>query len=839
MRVFENSSLLGETLSVSGQALSDDRVIRKAFQATLENGDIRHLTRLPGSFSGIITQEHQTSAFADVGGQFPIYYTDTEVSSGALELARRSGADIDTTTIAARIAGLAPLTADYSYFRGIRRLKGGERLWQTADGTYVDQYEELVPKSDRSYIEAAMQSRQAIIEAIHNRTATRLCSDFSGGLDSTSVALAAAALHDQEVNAFVYYSRKYPEGDIDYARQFAALDKRIRLHAFQTNDSHVAYTNLNDISTIPFMPDEPYKGIAVQARELTRRHMVNDQESLYLNGVGGDALYDGMPYIADFLREDELQKAEKLSVLLGRLYLVDPDALFSGAVLQSNLTLPKAYEALAETLTDPSKWSFDTGWFSELSPAVQWLSRDARQAMAERAFKVGQAARDTMTSIGDYNAKFQIWDCGEAQRHHSFLLGKDIPVQAPFLDTNVVLAATSIPARFRNRIGTFKVFLRDTMQGIVPDEIFQQRKGKGNYSSEMYAGIRRAMPQILNLLADSRLAAMGVIVPTAVRRTLTSLDISSEFPLYGLATLLSAEVWLRQHEATAASAGLDELLPAQPQKASAVVPEAGESQHTAGQSDVFSRLFTIPEHIRVVSGPSQFVLFDTHMGIHTAGNASARAMLHILNLTGDPNDVVNGLCQQFLSVPRKQLETDVASFVQGMAARGFLQESAKFQPHDIIAWQENAEATAANAAELMRVRELSPQELFPLRPVERTLGEAALARAIELQKLNFGEMLQYIAQLKSAGLREATKQEALRNLIIMHRISGSVGRVACYERSLGAVLLGAQQKINIGWALGVTFGPLRSHAWPEAEGVPIKTRADEAIEGVYTKWLSC
>lgn len=49
------------------------------------------------------------------------------------------------------------------------------------------------------------------------------------------------------------------------------------------------------------------------------------------------------------------------------------------------------------------------------------------------------------------------------------------------------------------------------------------RSTKGNYLSEEYQGARLARGQLLALLDDARLADLGVIEPSAVRRSLEGL----------------------------------------------------------------------------------------------------------------------------------------------------------------------------------------------------------------------------------------------------------------------------------------------------------------------------
>ena len=78
----------------------------------------------------------------------------------------------------------------------------------------------------------------------------------------------------------------------------------------------------------------------------------------------------------------------------------------------------------------------------------------------------------------------------------------------------------------------------------MPSEVLGRRT-KGDYSAEAYCGARAASGALRVLLRDSRLAALGVLDPTAVRDAIDRMIAGVAVPLGPLHMVLATEVWLR------------------------------------------------------------------------------------------------------------------------------------------------------------------------------------------------------------------------------------------------------------------------------------------------------
>jgi hypothetical protein len=80
-----------------------------------------------------------------------------------------------------------------------------------------------------------------------------------------------------------------------------------------------------------------------------------------------------------------------------------------------------------------------------------------------------------------------------------------------------------------------------------------------------------------------------------------------------------------------------------------------------------------------------------------------------------------------------------------------------------------------------------------------------------------------------ATVEQATKQAE----IIRHVGDPYPNKVACLERTLSVALLGARQGLDIETHMGAGVDPIDFHAWPVAQGKPIRLEYDDAVIGRY------
>lgn len=123
--------------------------------------------------------------------------------------------------------------------------------------------------------------------------------------------------------------------------------------------------------------------------------------------------------------------------------------------------------------------------------------------------------------------------------------------------------------------------------------------------------------------------------------------------------------------------------------------------------------------------------------------------------------------------------------------------------------------------------------------LEKQTAQEALEEAVVLARQPFKEIARVITQRNTLATPLATPQEATRILGSIRQIppSYALGRVACLERTIAAVLCGAAQNKRIDMAIGVKLDPNAGHAWPAVAGTAIRLAADPQIAGQYHELL--
>jgi asparagine synthase (glutamine-hydrolysing) len=138
---------------------------------------------------------------------------------------------------------------------------------------------------------------------------------------------------------------------------------------------------------------------------------------------------------------------------------------------------------------------------------------------------------------------------GAALRQYTRVTARaGVSLQAPYLDDRVLEAVLSIRISDRMAVGRFKPVLTEAMRGIAPDSLLE-RKTKGDYSAELYSGLRRRKHRLLELCEGSRLAQLGLIDPDRLRAQLRAVHPDTR-PLASFEPTLGCERWLRSLRTT-------------------------------------------------------------------------------------------------------------------------------------------------------------------------------------------------------------------------------------------------------------------------------------------------
>ena len=96
-------------------------------------------------------------------------------------------------------------------------------------------------------------------------------------------------------------------------------------------------------------------------------------------------------------------------------------------------------------------------------------------------------------------------------------MATSLETRAPFLDTDVMELAFSLPGHLKVRGDQRKIVLKQALRGVLPDSIlFRKKEG---FSIPMKNWLRRELqPLMRDLLSDQRLRRRGLFEPREVAR---------------------------------------------------------------------------------------------------------------------------------------------------------------------------------------------------------------------------------------------------------------------------------------------------------------------------------
>lgn len=135
-----------------------------------------------------------------------------------------------------------------------------------------------------------------------------------------------------------------------------------------------------------------------------------------------------------------------------------------------------------------------------------------------------------------------------------------VEVRLPFLDRRVIDFLLAVPARVRFRDGWIKWILRESMRGILPEEV-RQRTSLAHFAELQHRGLRdREKSRVLGLLAGSRVVQSGLASGDGLRAEWEAYWSSTDrlAPPHRLIGFLCAESWLRSREEVSNPTASDE-----------------------------------------------------------------------------------------------------------------------------------------------------------------------------------------------------------------------------------------------------------------------------------------
>jgi asparagine synthase (glutamine-hydrolysing) len=346
---------------------------------------------------------------------------------------------------------------------------------------------------------------------------------FSGGMDSTSVALLAEPLlaaRGERLEALSHVYSRDPVLATEREYIECALEGRraLRHHALPSDDM----LRWDDFDAMPPL-DEPGTGIAFHRQSTALADLARDAGAdTILGGDGADHLFAHPPSVlaAELLRKGRFAHALRV--------------IREHAAATTSSSWTHLRETLRAVLPTPRSRhrALASMRFTDV-PA--WFTRDyaKQQQLAERTAKWGSVfmhgrrfAADDMAQLG---GDWFNWNIAAP---------RGILLTQPFFDRRVMSLVLGLPARFHEAPRPMKPLLAAAMSGVLPEKIIHRsRKAHFGALIEGYARNRGALERLVRDAPESifdRTALADAVESTALglygdAMTLGRLDLTLAF----------------------------------------------------------------------------------------------------------------------------------------------------------------------------------------------------------------------------------------------------------------------------------------------------------------------
>lgn len=460
-------------------------------------------------------------------------------------LATLTGSGIDEESLALQLLtpGAPWPLSDVCPWLRVTALASGHYLHIRGDGTASPVRWWTPPEPDRPLASGADVLREALTTAVQARTSHpgTVSADLSGGMDSTSLCFLAASQRTQLVT---YHHRPLDPSNDDraWAARYAAElpDARHVIESPGTAPSWYAgaLTPSTDV-------EGPYPLIRTRAKlEHLARQMSAQGSTRHLQGIGGDELFHARASCVHALARTRPLRSVRTARVIKSMHR------WSTATILRYLAGGTSYAtwlaSSASCLTGAGQRSAATGPDWEVAPAMPpWASTDSVDSVRRRVRAAASSGPDPLAPLPVHHEMLRAAQvCGAMTRRASRVTEEfGVDYEAPFLDDRVIEATMSIRLEDRITAGSYKPVLTAAMRGIVPGHTLG-RGTKGDYSEELYDGLRHHRHELLELCEDSYLVRMGLVDGAALRNLLTGLHANTR-PFMAFDPTLACESWLR------------------------------------------------------------------------------------------------------------------------------------------------------------------------------------------------------------------------------------------------------------------------------------------------------
>lgn len=456
-------------------------------------------SNLEGEFAFAVWDEAEASLFCarDRFGIKPFYYSDQDGFAFASSQGALLGAGVDRAVDEARIAdylvGL-PFAQDQTVYRSIRRLAPGSWLRARKDGVQIGRYYALEARTPQARSDAVEAFGALFEDAVARRLDQGAGVMLSGGLDSSSIAAAAARCAAKDPCPPVALSMVF-EGrpEVDERRHIEAVLEGRMLRAQWLSSQDVAL--LDDLEEIVEQQGAPYQApthhfsrhLYVAAREQGAR--------VVLDGHGGDETVSfGYGRLSELARDGKWLTLWREASGVAQTFGVSASELFAayaGAVGPGRLARRFVARLSPRVRTDGTAWrrAVDPNLALRCGLVDRWRQHVAH-APATCADEASLHHR-TLTQA-NHSAAFEVLDQAAS--------AAGVEARYPFWDRRLVEFCLSLESVEKLRGGYARRILRQSMASVLPDSV-RLRRDKVDFRPQVARSLTARPEQMSQLLA--------------------------------------------------------------------------------------------------------------------------------------------------------------------------------------------------------------------------------------------------------------------------------------------------------------------------------------------------
>jgi asparagine synthase (glutamine-hydrolysing) len=519
-----------------------------------EYGD-RCVEHLRGMFAFAIWDARKSELFIarDRLGVKPLYYTQT--ADGSFYFASEIKALFEVEAIKPQLnfnalpdylANHAP-SGEATLFSGIKRLLPGHTLLWRDGVVEIKQYWQLSfePKEDgRSDADYVAEWSELFRQSVK----LRLMSDvplgmfLSGGIDSSAIAAVMSGMVGEPIKTFSVAFAEREANELQYARLVAK--------AFKTNHHEVVVSPENFFAALPELiwhEDEPIahpSSVALYfVSQLAAKHV-----KVVLTGEGSDELLAGYGRYRKTILNLKLGSRYERLLPSGIRNAVrrQIDGLSNRSRLKQKLQ--RSFLALAPDLENIY---FDNFAVFPRAMQRQLLTAEAAERIGDDASNPYSVMRQALDESDATSLLNQLLCVDMKTYLHELLMKQDqmsmaasIESRVPFLDHKLVEFSAALPERMKLRGAQTKFVLRESMRGLLPEEILS--RPKMGFPVPVGAWFRGAFRNVVDeYVLSERALGRGIFAPAFVHSLVRRHQDGGENHSERLWALVNFEIWQR------------------------------------------------------------------------------------------------------------------------------------------------------------------------------------------------------------------------------------------------------------------------------------------------------